>query len=179
MHSWQIGGLTVASDAALYAKLHDRLAAFPNEVPISLSYTYQPFSAQGVAQGIAKGGNSLNLDPKNQACKFSLCILNQLAGFLFTDTAAGLAFACSYTDPTLAETAISKVVQLMSQISNAAAAKGELLDLVFMNDANSLQSPISSYGADSVAFLESIRAKYDPDGVFQKLQNSGFLLSKK
>lgn len=93
--------------------------------------------------------------------------------------AIGLAFATSWTDSNLTETAISQIAQWMSQVSSAATAKGELLDLVFMNDANSLQDPIASYGAASVAYLKSISAKYDPQGVFQKLQNNGFLVSKK
>jgi len=64
-------------------------------------------------------------------------------------------------------------------MSNAAAARGKLLDFIFMNDANSSQSPIDSYGAATVHNLEKTGEKFDPLGVFQNLQNSGFLLSRK
>lgn len=64
----------------------------------------------------------------------------------------------------------------MAAVSTAAAEKGKLMDLVFMNDSHSLQTPIASYGAASVAFLRACSKEYDPEGVFQRLQNSGFLL---
>jgi FAD/FMN-containing dehydrogenase len=35
-----------------------------------------------------------------------------------------------------------------------------------------------SYGEDNVEKLKDVAAKYDPDGVFQQLQNDGFLLRK-
>jgi hypothetical protein len=47
-----------------------------------------------------------------------------------------------------------------------------------MNDASYTQSPLKSYGTNSLASLNAASRKYDPKGVFQKLQNSGFLLSK-
>jgi len=68
MHRWQSGVLTVAMDATLYVELHDILAAFPKNIGISLGYTYQPFSAQGIAHGVANDGNFLNIPPENQAC---------------------------------------------------------------------------------------------------------------
>ena len=69
MYRIQIGTLTVASDASLYAGIHDILADLQaNHTAISLVYTIQPFSAQGAAHGVANGGNSLNIASQNQAC---------------------------------------------------------------------------------------------------------------
>ena len=93
-------------------------------------------------------------------------------------TFIGIAFGAVWQDSSLTNTGVTLNTQLMSAISKAAAAKDELLDLEYMNDANSLQSPLKSYGAASVAYLQSVSKKYDPTAVFQKLQNSGFLLSK-
>jgi hypothetical protein len=47
-----------------------------------------------------------------------------------------------------------------------------------MNDSNLAQSPLRSYGVESVAYMREVAKKYDPDGVFQKLLNDGFLPTK-
>ncbi|KAI9646850.1 hypothetical protein NHQ30_004850 [Ciborinia camelliae] len=137
---YKIASLSVAMDATLYVELHDIFAAFNANYnknnAISLTYTHQPFSAQGAAWGEAKGGNSLNISSQDQS---SLTLTNRL----------------------------------VAEISNAAAIRGLLLELKFMNDANYLQSPITSYGAASLEHLRSVGVKYDHQGVFQKLQNDG------
>ncbi|KAJ5217446.1 oxidase/Diels-Alderase [Penicillium chermesinum] len=48
--------------------------------------------------------------------------------------------------------------------------------LIFVNDAFPTQKPLQSFGADSYAKLRAASAKYDPDGVFQKLVPGGFKL---
>jgi len=53
----------------------------------------------------------------------------------------------------------------------------QLLDFEFMNDASYTQSPLKSYGEESFTSLKAASEKWDPQAVFQKLQNSGFLLS--
>jgi len=60
----------VATDASLYTQLHQILASHATNSAISLGYTIQPFSAQGVAQGNAKGGNSMGIASQNQACEY-------------------------------------------------------------------------------------------------------------
>lgn len=35
---------------------------------------------------------------------------------------------------------------------------------------------LGSYGAENIKLMQEVAAKYDPEGVFQKLQNGGFLL---
>lgn len=59
-----------------------------------------------------------------------------------------------------------------------ATARGLYDPFIYMNDASRDQDPLSSYGANNLARLKAIAARYDPSGVFQKLQNDGFLLSK-
>ena len=58
------------------------------------------------------------------------------------------------------------------------AARGSALDFVFLNDASRDQNPLASYGAENLAKLREIARAYDPEQVFQKLQNGGFLLSR-
>jgi hypothetical protein len=69
-------------------------------------------------------------------------------------------------------------MDVVAASKKAAAAKGKLLDLQFMNDSGYQQSPLASYGSASLSYLKSMSKKYDPTQVFQRLQNSGFLVSK-
>lgn len=47
-----------------------------------------------------------------------------------------------------------------------------------MNDSSYWQNPLKSYGKDSLDFMEKMAVKWDPEHVFQKLQNDSFLISK-
>lgn len=70
------------------------------------------------------------------------------------------------------------VNELKSSVSSIAQSMGKLLLFQFQNDASYTQNPLASYGAVSLARMKAVSARYDVDQVFQKLQNSGFLLSK-
>ncbi|EQL34654.1 hypothetical protein, variant [Blastomyces dermatitidis ATCC 26199] len=62
--------------------------------------------------------------------------------------------------------------------SNALATELDLQDgFIYMNYAGPTQSPLASYGEESLRQLRSVQAKYDPDLVFEKLQPGGFKLS--
>lgn len=52
------------------------------------------------------------------------------------------------------------------------------LDFIFLNDASHDQNPLASYGTENLAKLREISRAYDPEQIFQKLQNGGFLLSR-
>jgi hypothetical protein len=55
---------------------------------------------------------------------------------------------------------------------------GTCLPFLYSNYASRDQDPLASYGAENLQKLKDIAQKYDPEGVFQKLQNGGWLLSK-
>jgi hypothetical protein len=48
------------------------------------------------------------------------------------------------------------------------------LDWQFLNYANGNQDPIRAYGPEVVEFLKATSQKYDPNGMFQKLRQTGF-----
>jgi hypothetical protein len=52
------------------------------------------------------------------------------------------------------------------------------LDTCFMNDASFLQWPFQGYSEESLRHLNGVSREWEPNGVFQHLQYSGFLLSK-
>lgn len=47
---------------------------------------------------------------------------------------------------------------------------------LYMNDASRDQDPLGSYPPGNIDRLKSIARKYDSQGVFQRLQDDGFLL---
>lgn len=63
-------------------------------------------------------------------------------------------------------------------VRDAAVSNKVSLPFLFMNDANYAQNVLASYGSASLAFLKAVAKKYDPSGIFQTQQNSGFLVSK-
>ncbi|KAJ0348023.1 hypothetical protein COL26b_007258 [Colletotrichum chrysophilum] len=67
---------------------------------------------------------------------------------------------------------------LLEKISNEAKKRGLYNDFVYMNYASQYQDVVSSYGKDNKDRLKSISAKYDPNGVFQKLQPGYFKLDR-
>lgn len=70
---------------------------------------------------------------------------------------------------------ISKVLE---RIKAVAVSEGVQNDWVYMNYASQFQDVISSYGSGNKAALKRIAAKYDPTGVFQKLQPGYFKLDR-
>ena len=76
------------------------------------------------------------------------------------------------------ETPAAKIRELTAGIEEIARSKRLLFDFQFMNDAGYFQSPLQSYGTEMVAFLQEESTKWDPEGLFQKLQNGGHLLLK-
>jgi len=80
-----------------------------------------------------------------------------------------------WKDDTSDEIATTQTHQFISSIEAAAQARGLLLKFKFMNDASYTQSP---FAASTLKSLKVASEKWDPEGVFQRLQNSGFLVSK-
>ncbi|KAJ0120475.1 fad binding domain containing protein [Diaporthe amygdali] len=67
---------------------------------------------------------------------------------------------------------------VLKRIKAAAVSEGVQNDWVYMNYASQFQDVISSYGAENKAALKSVAAKYDPTGVFQRLQPGYFKLDR-
>ncbi|KAF9894028.1 hypothetical protein FE257_009000 [Aspergillus nanangensis] len=73
------------------------------------------------------------------------------------------------------------VYQFVSSFADAVIAKAKSLGLyheyIYMNYASQFQDVLPGYGAANLAKLQKIAAKYDPTGVYQKLQPGYFKLS--
>ncbi|CCO37919.1 hypothetical protein BN14_12079 [Rhizoctonia solani AG-1 IB] len=68
----------------------------------------------------------------------------------------------------------SGIDKLISTSTNLAESQNRLDDYIYLNHAGSGQKPIESYGLAQVKFLQRVKAKYDPEGVFEKLCRGGF-----
>lgn len=74
--------------------------------------------------------------------------------------------------------AMDLLVRMGQGFGSAAAHHNSQIRYLFMNDAYDGQPVLSSYGAENVQKLRDISKKYDPDQIFQRLQNGGWLLSR-
>lgn len=70
------------------------------------------------------------------------------------------------------------VSSIAEHTRDLAKARGLLLDFILSSFAGPKQNVMHSYGEDNVRKMKEVAAKYDPNGVFQKLQNDGFLLRR-
>lgn len=151
---------TYAADQDVYAQVANILSANQSEVislsaiPYgTLSAAIQPISKNVALAGTAQaGGNALGVEAVDQLW-------------------IGLDFGwdCEGYD----DTVYSLVQTLLSHIDAEAEAVGADLPYVFMNDANSRQSVIESYGEENVRRMRAVQEVYDPGQVFQKLVAGG------
>lgn len=63
-------------------------------------------------------------------------------------------------------------------IESSSIKHGAALPYRFMNDAYDGQAVLAGYGTENLERLRTIALAYDTDGVFQRLQNGGWLLSR-
>jgi hypothetical protein len=66
--------------------------------------------------------------------------------------------------------------ELVQGVEKLAKEKGVLLDYLCPSFAGASQKVMRSFGENNLQKIRDVAAKYDPEGVFQKLQNDGFLL---
>ncbi|KAH7337971.1 hypothetical protein B0J17DRAFT_717656 [Rhizoctonia solani] len=77
-------------------------------------------------------------------------------------------------DDQKAYAAIKKLVTASKEI---AKSQNRLADYMYLNYAGPEQKVIESYGSAQVDFLRKVKAKYDPNAVFEKLSPGGFKIS--
>ena len=146
----------------LYTSLHEIITESPALEEIysvtagSAAFGMQPISAKVAELGAARGGNALGLSAEAQ----TWYVVD--AGWWFAE------------DDEFVHTAARKVTDA---IDEAARDADSYVPYVFMNDASHDQDVLGHYGAENVAKLKAIQAKYDPDLVFQRLVPGGFKLA--
>ncbi|ROW12031.1 hypothetical protein VPNG_05197 [Cytospora leucostoma] len=120
------------------------------------SLTFQPYPISLLRASVAKGGNSLGLDPEVPAVSVLL-----------------LTYWASRDDDDRVNETFKGILEA---IQGVAAEKGTALDYVYLNYAAAFQKPLDSYGQENKRKLQEVSRKYDPEGLFQKGVPGGFKL---
>lgn len=118
---------------------------------------FQPMNHIIAQHGAERGGNVMGLDAALDG-ENGIMFLATLAVLGQDNEALALPIMQNWTD----------------SVAAYSAAAGDSFDWHYLNYAYANQDPLAKAGSDSVAVMQAVSAKYDPDGVFQKLRTSGF-----
>ncbi|CUA67705.1 hypothetical protein RSOLAG22IIIB_13543 [Rhizoctonia solani] len=166
---------TVRADAKLYKQLFDvwnwTIIELNSISGLASGIVYQPISNSMIRAGSKKGGNVLGLEPADDP----LVIVSYLFSWLLPE------------DDDKVRAAMDKLIAASTDIAKSQGQLGQFMYVPkfvnssdtdnkssYLNYASTGQQPIQSYGPVQVEFLRQVKAKYDPNGVFEKLSRGGF-----
>ncbi|CAJ2500423.1 Uu.00g032760.m01.CDS01 [Anthostomella pinea] len=118
---------------------------------------FQPITHSMVRHAAENGGNMMGLE-------------DRIAG----GTGAMLLIYVAVKSAEEEALALPLVQELQDAIDEYAASVDANWNWRYLNYAHGNQDPVAMFGAEPVAKLRAASAKYDPEGVFQKLRQSGF-----
>ncbi|CEL54805.1 Bifunctional solanapyrone synthase OS=Alternaria solani GN=sol5 PE=1 SV=1 [Rhizoctonia solani AG-1 IB] len=153
---------SIRADAGLYKQLCDLWHSTTNTLRSTAGWSsviaFQPISNSMIRASDRKGGNALGLEQANDP----LIVVN----YQFTWALSG--------DDTKVYATIDHLIAASMDIAKSC---NRLERYIYLNYASTNQKPIGAYGPTQVDFLRLVKAKYDPDGVFDKLSRGGFKIS--
>lgn len=129
----------------------------PTPVGLIPAIIFQPISLNELSFMSKNGGNPLGLSGGDGP----LILLN---------------VAIAWSDPADDARIFALRDEFMSRTDSAAQAKGLYNRYIYQNYANPTQNVFASYGEENLQRLRDISKKYDPTGVFQRLQPGYFKL---
>ncbi|KAJ5092888.1 hypothetical protein N7456_008749 [Penicillium angulare] len=152
-----VGSVTTGFSQDLYEEIHKLWTETCKSLPADhvLHYTIQPFGKGGLQAGKDRGGNTMGHEDAPQ-CWW--------------------VFTCEWPKEGNDDAAKKAVDTMTETVQSLAKERELLLNFKCMSFASSSQKVLGSYGAENVKNMQDVAAKYDPEGVFQKLQYGGFLL---
>ena len=131
-------------------------AKIPNN-DFATHVAFQPIPRLFIEKSIESGGNVIGLDR-------------------YPHDAVLLQISASVKTVELAEWASVRTKALLEDV-RAFAGKERLSDWLYLNYAHPSQKVPEGYGSDNVARIREAAARYDPEGVFQKLCPGRFKIS--
>lgn len=145
------------------SRLHDilvgELAAFIPEGDFRTQCIYQPLPTLFARHSAKAGGNVMGLEHQRENG-----ILFAIVAMLKTKEQEAFAYP--------------KVKALIATLEEfVSAIEGGWIKWKYMNYADKSQDVLASYGEENVQKMKDAAAKYDPDGVFQRLVPGGFKIS--
>lgn len=144
-------------DADFMVEAHDIFARETAQLPAGVSSIWVPTAipANVAEHGQQRGGNLLGVEEVAQQWHEWF--------FLWDD---------SNQDEQIHE--LSRTIT--AKLTAAAKTRGVLLPYLFMNTAGTNQDVLGSFGEENVKTIKKVARKYDPERVFQRLQNDGYLV---
>ncbi|KAJ5266933.1 hypothetical protein N7478_009741 [Penicillium angulare] len=152
-----VGSVTTGFSQDLYEEIHKLWTETCKSLPADhvLHYTIQPFGKGGLQAGKDRGGNIMGHEDAPQ-CWW--------------------VFTCEWPNEGNDDAAKKAVDTMIETVQSLAKERELLLNFQCMSFASCSQKVLGSYGAENVKKMQEVAAKYDPEGVFQRLQYGGFLL---
>ncbi|CAE6484091.1 unnamed protein product, partial [Rhizoctonia solani] len=151
---------SIRADAGLFKQILECWNKFTKETAQtipgwSVGLIYQPISNSMLRATDKKGGNILGLKPAK-------------------DPLMVVSYTFTWVRPEDDKKAYAAIKKLVTASKNIAKSQNRLADYMYLNYAGPEQKVIESYGSAQVDFLRKVKAKYDPDAVFEKLSPGGF-----
>ncbi|CRG92076.1 Bifunctional solanapyrone synthase [Talaromyces islandicus] len=156
----EAAGVSSLVDLDLYTKVYeyfDTAQYYSNSTGTGMALVIQQYGKAAVEAGNLHGGNLFNLSPVAQNW-WDLLV--------------------EWANPADGAASHEALFGLVDYINEQSKQAGKFLPYVFPNTADGSQDVMGSYGQDSLARLRAASKKYDPDQVFQTLQNDGWLVNK-
>ncbi|KAK8044186.1 hypothetical protein PG993_004210 [Apiospora rasikravindrae] len=125
---------------------------------------FQPISPNMVRHGVERGGNIMGLEER---------VFGNAEGTGEGKTGVMFLATFAVNGAENEEKARPLVQDWQDSIDAYADSLGLNWDWRFLNYANHNQNPLASFGERSLAKMQAVSAKYDPDQVFQKLRQTG------
>ncbi|KAJ4342661.1 hypothetical protein N0V87_000870 [Didymella glomerata] len=155
--SFAVDLTTLQETARLYAILLAELQAKASG-QWRVSCLHQVWSPFYTADSTARGGNVLGMERYSE-------------NFIMYQS------YLSWSEAKDDELFITLGKMLTNGIQEFAEEKSTAMDYLYLNYADKDQDPLSGYGKEKVEFMKSVAAKYDPEGVYQRLMPGGFKIS--
>ncbi|KAF2677131.1 FAD-binding domain-containing protein [Lentithecium fluviatile CBS 122367] len=153
--------VTTKVDVELYKDVYEfwkpKAQAVHDTTGANVTFVFQPVPKSVAEASKEKGGNPMGIPVEGQ---------------MWWST------TLEWTDAADDDTVRGLSIETTDKWEELGKARGLYLPYLFMNDASRDQNPLASYGEKNLQRLKEIAAEYDPTQLFQKVQNSGFLLSK-
>ena len=154
--------LTFANDEKLIADVYaistKKLEPLKKTAGLNWVTMFQPLPTVFSKHSVEKGGNVLGLDRATT---------NQVLFLFFVQ----------WADPADDAVLNKAADDLLAEVTALAKERGLHNEFIYLNYATDRQDVLSGYGGDNLAKMKAAAAKYDPQGVFQKLVPGGYKIS--
>lgn len=159
--------------ADMVAIYQEEVTAIKDVAGIVPSAVFQLITTDMTKHFSRNGGNPLGLAGQGPLNRTHPCLPQR---FVPADMHTVINIDISWSNASDDERVLTAAQNMVNRSIAAARAQGLDHPYLYQNYASYQQNVFASYGADNLAKLKSISAKYDPQQVWQKLQPGYFKL---